>query len=257
MTNGNGLSSSVIDFTSPFHLTNNDDPDNILVSHILEGENYPQWSRTMTTVLSAKNKLSFVDEIAKSISYETIAQGIWDDLKDLFSQNNAPRSSTISAHYTKLKSLWEELASYAPLSPYSYKVKGPRKQRPKCDHCGWVGHTIDSCYVLQGTSYKPTINEKNIVAANLSQSSPQFTHDQYRFLLSMLTEGNSTSSLSSIPLNTWIVNTGASDHMIFYIYLFHSSTHVSHIAPIKLPSGSFASVTHIGCVFLTPTLCLH
>ncbi|KAL4192991.1 hypothetical protein AMTRI_Chr06g197130 [Amborella trichopoda] len=242
MTNGNSFSSSIIDFTNPFHLTNNYNPNNIFVSHILEGENYPQWSRAMTTTLSAKNKLSFVDEIAYSISYETTAQGMWDDLKSLY-QNNAHRSSTISLYYTKLKSLWEELASYTPLPPCS---------------C----HTIDNCYVLygyppghrlhqpyKGTSSKPTINEKNTVAVISSQSSPQFTQDQYRRLLSMLTEGNSTSSPSSIPLHTWIVDTGASDHMIFDMFLFHSSTHVSHIALVKLLNDSFASVTHIGYVF--------
>ncbi|KAL4184714.1 hypothetical protein AMTRI_Chr10g226870 [Amborella trichopoda] len=289
MTNGNSFSSSVIDFTSPFHLTNNDNPGNIIVSYILEGENYPQSSRAMTTTLSAKNKLSF---IADSILNETTAQCMWDNLKDRFSQSNATYLfklrldlvlvsqgySTISAYYTKLKSLWEELASYTPLPPCSCgyskalfntttpttnrqprhpfnntdKAKGPRKQRPKCDH--W-------------TSSKPIINEKNIVATNSSQSSLQFTHDQYCLLLSMLTEGNaqpmvkfagnSTSSPSSILLDTWIVDTGTSDHMIIYTSLFHSSAPVSHIAPVKLPNGSFASVTHIGSVLLTPTLCLH
>ncbi|KAL4183816.1 hypothetical protein AMTRI_Chr11g157010 [Amborella trichopoda] len=289
MTNGNTFFSFVIDFTSPFHLTNNDNPENIIVSHILDGENYPQWSRAMTTALSAKNKLSFVDDIANSISYKITAQGIWDDLKDRFYQSNAPRlfklrwdfalisqySSTISAYYIKLKSLWEEIASYTPLPHCSCgqpqrlfnntdKTKGHRKQRPKCDLCGYVSHTIDTCYGLhgyppghqlhqsgKGTSFKPTIQAKNTIDANSSQSSPQFIQDQYRRLLSMLTEGNakpmvnfasnSTSSPSSIPLHTWIVDTGASDHMIFDTSLFHSSTHVSHIAPVKLPNGLFAS----------------
>ncbi|KAL4194195.1 hypothetical protein AMTRI_Chr05g67430 [Amborella trichopoda] len=251
MTNGNSFSFSVIDFTSPFYFTNNDNPDNILVSHILE-------------------------DIVNSIFYETTAQVMWDDLKDRFSQSYEPRlfklrwnvalvyqgSSTISAYYTKLKYLWEELASYTLLPPCS------------CDH------TIDTCYVLhgyppghrlhqpgKGTSSKPTINEKNIVATNSSQTSPQFTYDQYRRLSSMLIQGNvqpmvnfagnSTSSPSSIPLHTWIVDIGASDHMIFDTSLFHSSTLVSYIAPVKLPNGSFASVTYIDSILLTPTLCLH
>ncbi|KAL4189507.1 hypothetical protein AMTRI_Chr08g207470 [Amborella trichopoda] len=224
MTNGNSFSSFVIDFSNPFYLINNDNPGNILVSHIFEGENYPQWSRAMTTALSAKNKLSFVD-----------ANRLFKIRRDLVLVSQC--SSTISSYYAKLKSLWEELASYTPLPPSS---------------C----HTIDTCYVLhgylwgyrlhqpgKGTSSKPTINEKNIVHANSSQSSPQFIHDQYCRLLSMLIE------VSPHPLHTWIVDTGASDHMIFDTSLFHSSTPVSYIAPIKLPNGSFDSLTHIGFVF--------
>ncbi|KAL4199487.1 hypothetical protein AMTRI_Chr03g51390 [Amborella trichopoda] len=253
MTNGNIFCSSVIDFTSPFYLTNNDNPKKILVSHILE-------------------------------DLALVSQG----------------SSIISAYYTKLKSLWESMRLIIQFEARSFlwtlflmsielflfffkkknKTKGHRKQRPKCDHCGWVGHTIDTCYVLHGyppshrlhqsskeTSSKPTINAKNTIAANSNQSSPQFTQDQYRRLLSMVTEGNaqpmvnfagnSTSSPSSIPLHTWIVDTCASDHMIFDTSLFHSSTPVSQIAHVKLPNGSFSSVTHIGSVFLTHTLCLH
>ncbi|KAL4192709.1 hypothetical protein AMTRI_Chr06g195650 [Amborella trichopoda] len=270
--NGNSFSSSIIDFTSPFYFANNNNPGNILVSHILEGENYPQWSRSMTIALSVKNKLSFVDKIVDSISYETTVQSMWDDMKDRFSQNIAPRlfklrrdlilvsqdSSTISAYYTKFKSLWEELASHTPLLPCYCglfisidKPKGPRKQWPKCGHCGWVCHTINTCFDLhgyppshqfhqpgKGTSSKPTINEKNIVVVNSSQSSPQFIQDQYHHLFSMLPEGNaqptvnfagnSTSSPSSIPLHIWIVDTCASDHMSFDTPLFHSSTQVSH-----------------------------
>ncbi|KAL4187553.1 hypothetical protein AMTRI_Chr09g19620 [Amborella trichopoda] len=264
MTNGNSFSSSVIDFTSHFHLTNNDNPDTILVSHILEGKHYPQWSRAMTTALSAKNKLSFVNDIADSISYETTAQGMWDDLKDSFSQSNAP-------HLFKLR---QDLALFfrsTPLyllqtaSPASFQQyrqsKRSSQAATKCYHCGCVGHTIDTYYVLHGyrpdhrlhqlskrASSNPTINEKNIIAANSSQSNAQ---PMVNFA------GYSTSSPSSIPLHTWIVDTGALDHMIFDTSLFHSSTHVSHISPLKFPNVFFASVTHIGFIFLTPTFCLH
>ncbi|KAL4198479.1 hypothetical protein AMTRI_Chr03g140400 [Amborella trichopoda] len=279
MTNNNSFSSSVIDFTSPFHLTNNDNLSNILISHILEGENYPQWTRAMTTALRAKNNLSFVDDIAYSISYETTAQGMWDDLKDRFSRIFKLRrdlvivsqgSSTISAYYTKLK-------SFLGRTCFLYPSATLFLWWPKCDYCDWVGHTIDTYYAIYGyppghrlhqpgkrTSSKPTINEKNTVAVNSSQSSSQFTQDQYRHLLSMLTEGNaqpmvnfagnSTTSSSSIPLHTWIVDIGAFDQKIFDTSLFHSSTHISHITPIKLQNDSFALVTHIGYLFNTYTL---
>ena len=65
-------------------------------------------------------------EILDSIIYYTIAHEVWKDLRERFSQSNEPRICEIrreiayhrqehlssSIYYTKLKSLWDELASY-------------------------------------------------------------------------------------------------------------------------------------------------
>jgi hypothetical protein len=55
--------------------------------------------------------------------------------------------------------------------------------------------------------------------------------------------------------HTWIIDTGATDHMISFVTLFTSITAVvSH--KVKLPNGHFAPVTHIGTVQLSEHLIL-
>ncbi|KAL5854459.1 hypothetical protein ACOSQ4_004261 [Xanthoceras sorbifolium] len=126
------------------------------------GLNYSTWKRAMTLALNSKNKLGFVDgsinspsktadpenyatwsrcndmvhswiintlspEISDSVIYYTTANEVWEDLRERFSQSNAPRifeiqgdiaylrqeQLSISAYYTKLKGLWDELSSYS------------------------------------------------------------------------------------------------------------------------------------------------
>ena len=113
----------------------------------------------MCLILSAKNKLGFIDgtikaqsttdikyllckrcndlviswilhsiqfDIARSVIFSDTAAAAWSDLHDRFSQGNDTRiyqirqeiaecrqgSLSISVYYTKLKGLWDELASY-------------------------------------------------------------------------------------------------------------------------------------------------
>ncbi|XP_024189972.1 uncharacterized protein LOC112193939 [Rosa chinensis] len=88
---------------------------------------YATWSRCNDMVHSwIVNTVS--SEIADSIIYYPTAHEVWEDLCERFSQGIAPRifeiqldiaslkqeQQSISAYYyTKLKSLWDELASYS------------------------------------------------------------------------------------------------------------------------------------------------
>lgn len=55
--------------------------------------------------------------------------------------------------------------------------------------------------------------------------------------------------------HTWIIDTGATDHMVCSISLFTSITAlVSH--RVKLPNGDFAEVTHIGTIQISEHLTL-
>ena len=147
--------------SNPFFIHHSDHPCLVLVTKPLVGDNYATWKRAMTVTLNAKNKLGFVDgsvnppspktnpndhaawsrcndmvhswivntlaaDISDSVIYYTTAREIWEDLRERFSQSNAPRifqiqreiayltqdQLSVSAYYTKLKSLWDELASY-------------------------------------------------------------------------------------------------------------------------------------------------
>jgi hypothetical protein len=88
-------------------------------------EGYATWSRCNDMVHSwIVNALS--PEISNSVIYYSTAHEVWEDLGERFSQSNAPRIFEIqrdiaylkqeqlfvSSYYTRLKGLWDELASY-------------------------------------------------------------------------------------------------------------------------------------------------
>jgi len=62
--------------------------------------------------------------------------------------------------------------------------------------------------------------------------------------------------ISSVNLHSWIIDTGATDHMISTISLFTSIT-ATISSRVKLPNGDYAMVTHIGTVKLSEHLILH
>lgn len=143
------------DPSNPYFTHHSDHSGLVLISKPLNGDNYSAWKR-------AKNKLGFVNgsirapseetdsegyatwflcndmvhswiintlspEISDSVIYYSTAHEVWEDLRERFSQSNAPRifeiqrdiasfrqeQLSVSAYYTKLKGLWYELASYS------------------------------------------------------------------------------------------------------------------------------------------------
>ena len=147
-------------FSDPFHLHPSDHPGASLVTKLLNGDNYGTWSISISIALSAKNKIGFVDgsiqkplgtdakfsdwkrcndmvlswilnsidrSISDSVIYTEHASAVWTDLKERFSQSNAPRifqlqreivslqenTLSVTLYYSKLKGLWDELNSYS------------------------------------------------------------------------------------------------------------------------------------------------
>ncbi|KAL5737863.1 hypothetical protein ACOSP7_030624 [Xanthoceras sorbifolium] len=142
--------SSKSDISNPYFTHHSDHPGLVLVSKSLNGDNYSSWKRAMTLALNSKNKLGFVNcsieapskeadpegyatwsqcndmvhswivnalnpEITDSVIYYSTTHEVCEDLHERFSQSNAPRVKQLSvlAYYTKLKGLWDELASYS------------------------------------------------------------------------------------------------------------------------------------------------
>jgi len=67
---------------NPFRLDTEDNPTIILVTYLLNGDNYATWSHTMQKALRAKNKLTF---ITGTINQPTNQE---DPLFDLFERCN-------------------------------------------------------------------------------------------------------------------------------------------------------------------------
>ncbi|RVW94271.1 Retrovirus-related Pol polyprotein from transposon TNT 1-94 [Vitis vinifera] len=120
-----------LDAANPYFLHHSDHPGMVLVSKPLNGDNYSTWCRAMTISLNAKSKLGFIDgppqcRPCRQCHFFNHAQEVWEDLRDRFSQSNAPRifqierdiacltqdQMTVAAYYTRLKKLWDELGSY-------------------------------------------------------------------------------------------------------------------------------------------------
>ncbi|KAL5832564.1 hypothetical protein ACOSQ3_016238 [Xanthoceras sorbifolium] len=153
--------SSKMIVSNPYFTHHSNHPGLVLISKPLNGDNYSTWKRAMTLALNSKNKLGFVNgsitvpstktdpegyaawsrcndmvhsciintlspEISDSVIYYSAAHEVWEDLRERFSQSNAPRifeiqrdiaylrqeQLSVSGYYTKLKGLWDELASY-------------------------------------------------------------------------------------------------------------------------------------------------
>ncbi|XP_075504200.1 uncharacterized protein LOC142541583 [Primulina tabacum] len=90
---------------------------------------YGAWIRCNSMVISwLLNAVS--REIADSLMYMATAHDIWIDLRERFNQGNAPRifqikslltglqqgSMDVSTYYTRLRTLWDELKDFQPVS---------------------------------------------------------------------------------------------------------------------------------------------
>ncbi|KAF8391504.1 hypothetical protein HHK36_023809 [Tetracentron sinense] len=153
----------------------------------------------------------------------------------------------------------------------SKDTRGRRRPRPTCDHCGFVGHTKDKCYALH--SYPPghrlfnsspqvpaphvaTPRSTTLTNESVSSAAPTFTPDQYRQLLSLLNKGtpqpeahlagNHSCCSTSSPSQSWVIDTGATNHMAHSFSSLHSFTAPTHPSSVNLPNGNLANVTHVG-----------
>ncbi|KAL6330289.1 hypothetical protein AAG906_040214 [Vitis piasezkii] len=162
------------------------------------------------------------------------------------------------------------------LPPQSFKDK-PKKS-PTCTHCGYNGHTVDKCFQLHG--YPPGWNgpkgKRNMAFAHATittlevpnQNSNEqqkfcFTLEEFHKLMALanLVQPNSsnqnnvqpavnlvtTSHFSGKPNSTsyWLLDTGATYHMICSPLLYHSTPKPIN-ASINLPNGTISPPTHIG-----------
>nr|KYP40996.1 hypothetical protein KK1_037645 [Cajanus cajan] len=125
-----------IDTSSEYYIHPNENPSLILVSPVLDGPNYYNWSHSMAMALEMKNKASFVDgtlkkpvsddpefpmwkccntlvlswlihlvslEIAHNIIYIDTAFDAWKELKQRFSQGDHVRISQLLTDIHSLK----------------------------------------------------------------------------------------------------------------------------------------------------------
>jgi len=108
---------------------------------------------------------------------------------------------------------------------------GPRgagrggRGRPQCTYCKRMGHTQENCYSLHGFPSKTA----NVSQADTTES--KFTEDEYQEYLRLKSSSLTQSSQAPSTLtacisqsieshNSWVIDSGASDHISGNTYLF-------------------------------------
>ena len=156
------------DSSSLYFLYNGDHPGLTLGSHMLIGSNYNSWSQTVLTVLTMKNKVSFIDgslpspthndllfgawnpcnsmvtswilnsvshEIANSLLYMESAFEIWNNLRERFHQSNGPRVFQLKKHLMSLNQGSRDVNTYYTQLKIIWDQLKDFQSIPTC-HCG-------------------------------------------------------------------------------------------------------------------------
>nr|KYP37322.1 Retrovirus-related Pol polyprotein from transposon TNT 1-94 [Cajanus cajan] len=158
-----------------------------------------------------------------------------------------------------------------------------KKERPKCAHCGIMGHTKDKCYKLVG--YPPNYFSKNkqVHVANQVLDNPEssdqnksdiLTPAQCQQLINFLTNQIQLNNpaeavptnVSGICMNTsllmhhshyrWVIDSGATSHICCHRNMYHSYTSLSD-SYVMLPNSTKVKIVGIGSIHLNHDIHLH
>ncbi|KAK2390516.1 putative mitochondrial protein [Trifolium repens] len=159
----------------------------------------------------------------------------------------------------------------------------------ECSYCGKTNHVVENCYKKHG--FPPNYG-KSTAANNTSLDSAEdredvddtksvrgqsnnvdtfgFTKEQYNHLVSLLNASNASSSKVNIAsghvtsgitnltcslnssIGSWIVDSGASDHICSSMKFFSSYTSIKPII-VRLPNGNSSIARYSGTVEFSPS----
>lgn len=97
------------------------------------------------------------------------------------------------------------------------------------------------------------INQQSIGMVNQVSTSTQLGMVVYQ--LKSTSQVKSTYLLLSIVFGSWIINSGASDHICASLKSFQSFNEIKPIS-IRLPNGQFSIAKYLGTVILAPDFCI-
>ena len=164
-----------------------------------------------------------------------------------------------------------------------------KKNRPWCDHCRKPGHTKETCWHLHGkpADWKPSRPQQNREGRGYTAAAEEdtsgtssnpgpFSKEQLEALQKMfqqtLQSTGTTIGTASVAqkgiffhaLNvrqenhtTWIVDSGASDHMIGNLMVFHEYTPCHNNSSVRIADGTLSRVFGTGSVIISKDITLH
>ncbi|XP_074377288.1 uncharacterized protein LOC141718806 [Apium graveolens] len=140
-----------------------------------------------------------------------------------------------------------------------------------CNYCKKPGHLIDKCYKLHGFPAdfkftKPKRMVAHVEVADTNNNNGVSSPGTPSALLvsdsnapsSVNFAGNSAHTACLINSNyiTWIIDSGASDHMCAHKSLFSSINPLAQPITVSLPNGHTITISSIGTVPISPDLIL-
>ncbi|KAE8731176.1 Detected protein of unknown function [Hibiscus syriacus] len=159
-----------------------------------------------------------------------------------------------------------------------------------CDYCKVRGHSRDRCYRLIGFPADFKFNKKKVPQAAMAVTSvpavnggpengsivsttisavPSFTSEQYHQILNLLSKSSNLDSSANLagtvacnlPASSnssahWIIDTGATDHILSVFKGFQFPVSCSSHRFVHLPNGHTETVTHIGSYRLNSEIVL-
>lgn len=164
-----------------------------------------------------------------------------------------------------------------------------------CDHSKAKGHSKDTCFKIhdypdQFKRLKDSKGKSSIRnSANLADSQPEINKDELtspekfkelkRQELGELLRGKMTLNninmvqfdhfvgtstfsyalniIDMTNLNSWIIDTGASNHMCCNKHIMHNLKHIANIKHVTFPDGSVKKVNFVGDVMLSDNIILN
>nr|KYP66985.1 hypothetical protein KK1_013301 [Cajanus cajan] len=140
---------------------------------------------------------------------------------------------------------------------------GGRGNGKMCTYCGKSGHTVETCYKKHG--YPPSFGNNSSYVNNFVMDDNEGStdnhsmkdHDESR----SMTFSKDPSGINHYVLSTttqnlhksWILDTGATDHICSSLHWFTTYTRIDPI-PVRLPNGSSVMANFSGTIKLTKSL---
>ncbi|XP_070055145.1 uncharacterized protein [Nicotiana tomentosiformis] len=274
----------LIDHNHPLYIHHSDTQGSVLTSIQLQGlENYSIWSRSMKIVLHVS--LSLISFVIYAFDAHTVWEDLKERFdKDnasracYFHKTIATLTqgiSSVSVYYTKLRELWDEYETITP--PPSCGCAESRKHvehyqihklyqfltglNESYENAKNQGHTRENYFKLHRypSNFKnkrrggaPHAQANSSVNSGILEPQGQGHQDkEVESAANAIAAGPTCTVhafMTNLVHNNWIVDTGATNHMVHCLNLLETYDEIPKKARSKvhLPTGEHVSITHIG-----------